>query len=144
MRLSKLVRGLAGVAALICAFVDCGGEPASTSAAAVPTNAPPNAAAKTESSDGSVMVRYELTGTAVTVDGTYATPADGKETMVELRATALPWRKTFTLPPQHFFVAGLVAQGPNLESSVTCKIMKNNEVIAQETGPTVGCRAEIS
>jgi hypothetical protein len=79
----------------------------------------------------------------VKVDGTYAEPANGKEKMVELRAAALPWRKSFVLSPDQLFVAGLVAHGPNLESTVTCKIFKNGTVIAQETGSTVYCRAEV-
>jgi hypothetical protein len=138
--LSKVAGGLAGAAALVGAVIGCGGGPTATGIAGVPTNA----AIRAAQSDGSVLVRYELTGTAVSIDGTYAAPADGKETMVELRATALPWRNTFTLPPHRVFVAGLLAQGPNLESSVTCKIMKDSEIVAQETGSTVDCHAEIS
>lgn|GEM_PF-3656514 len=105
---------------------------------------PSVAAARAKPSDGTVLVRYELTGTAVSVDGTYAEPIDGKERMVELRAAALPWRKSFTLPPKQLFVAGLIAHGPNLESTITCKIMKDTEILAQETGPTVDCRAEVT
>jgi hypothetical protein len=91
-----------------------------------------------------VLVRYELTGTAVSVDGTYSEPAGSTERIVELRGAGLPWRKSFTLPPKQLFVAGLMAQGPNLESTVTCKIMKDSEIIAQQTGPTVDCRADVS
>jgi hypothetical protein len=140
-RLAKLVGGLAGAAAVGGVLSGCGGSPQAPGAA----NAAPSAdAARVEPSDGSVLVRYELTGTAVSIDGNYSEPAGGKERMVDLRATPLPWRRSYTLPPDALFVAGLVAQGPNLESSVTCKIMKDSEIVAQQTGATVDCRAEIS
>jgi len=139
-RLSKLVGGAAGLAALSGVLVACGNEPTTLSG----TAGTPSAAAKVEPSDGSVLVRYELTGTAVSIDGSYAEPSDGKEKMVELSSIPLPWRKSFTLPAKQFFVAGLVAQGPNLESTVSCKIMKDSEIVAQQTGTTVDCRAEIS
>ena len=139
--LSKVAGGLAGAAAVSGVLAGCGNAPSQATGTA---NPPSIAAAKVEPTDGSVLVRYELTGTAVSIDGNYSEPADGKERMVELRATALPWRKSFMLPPNHLFVAGLVAQGPNLESTVTCKIMKNSEIVAQQTGTTVDCRAEIS
>ncbi|HEY3259177.1 MAG TPA: hypothetical protein VGJ95_02740 [Pseudonocardiaceae bacterium] len=140
-RLSKLVGGVAWFAALSGALVACGGQAATVSETA---GTPSVAVARSEPSDGSVLLRYELTGTSVIIDGNYAEPADGKEKMVELHATPLPWRKSFTLPPKQFFVAGLVAHGPNLESTVTCKIMKDSETIALQTGPMVDCRAEIS
>jgi hypothetical protein len=94
--------------------------------------------------DGSIVVRYELTGTAVMFDGTYSEPAGDAERTIELRAAGVPWSRNFTLPPNRLFVAGLVAQGPNLESSITCKIIRNGVVIVEETGATVDCRAEIS
>ena len=139
-RLSKLVGGVAGIAALGGGLVACGDDAAMLSS----TAGTPSVMARELPTDGSVLLRYELTGTAVSIDGTYAEPVDGKEKMVELRTTPLPWRMNFTLPPKQFFVAGLVAQGPNLESVVTCKIMKDSEILAQQTGPTVDCRAEIS
>jgi Mycobacterium membrane protein len=136
-RLTKVVIGLAWLAVL----GGCGvaspraQESAETSSVAI---------ANVNPGDGSIVVRYELTGTAVMFDGTYSEPADNGEHMVELRATGVPWSRNFTLPPHHLFVAGLVAQGPNLESSITCKIIKNGVVVVEETGPTVDCRAEIS
>lgn len=105
---------------------------------------PADGASRPTPTDGTVLVRYELTGTAVSVDGTYSEPAGSTERIVELRGAGLPWRKSFTLPPKQLFVAGLMAQGPNLESTVTCKIMKDSEIIAQQTGPTVDCRADVS
>lgn len=104
----------------------------------------PDGASRPTPTDGTVLVRYELTGTAVSVDGTYSEPVGSTERMVELRGAGLPWRRSFTLPPQQLFVAGLMAQGPNLEATITCKIMKDSEVIAQQTGTTVDCRADVS
>ena len=137
-RLSKLVVGSACLAVL----VGCGGGPAPTEPGTAGT--PSIAAANVNPGNGAVLVRYELSGTAVIIDGSYSEPADGKEIMVELRSTQLPWHKSFTLQPKQLFVAGLVAQGPNLESTVTCRIVKDSEIVAQQTGPTVDCRAEIS
>lgn len=131
---------MAGLAAASGVLAGCGSPLGQVTGT---PSGPSAAVARAEPTDGSVLVWYELTGTAVSVDGNYAEPADGKERMVELRAAALPWRRSFTLPPKHLFVAGIVAQGPNLESTVTCKIMKDSEIVAQETGPTVDCRAEI-
>lgn len=93
--------------------------------------------------DGSAVVRYELTGTAITVDGTYTEPAGGAEQMIELHQAPLPWSRTFTVPAQQFFVAGLIAEGPNLEATVTCRISRDGTVIAQESGPSVDCRGEV-
>lgn len=102
------------------------------------------AAANVGPADGPRMVRYELTGTAVTFDGSYAEPMGGAERMVELRGIALPWGRNFTIQPGQLFVAGLVAQAPNLESTITCRIIKNGAILAEQTGPTVDCRAEVS
>lgn len=96
--------------------------------------------------DGTSIVRYELTGTAVTFDGSYAEPATdaGKtENMVEIKQAPLPWSKDFRLAPNQLFVAGVTAQGPNLESTVTCKILKNGVTVTEESGPLVDCRAEV-
>lgn len=134
--LAKVVIGVGCLAVL----VGCGSSTPPEQSGAVtgtPTIAGPNVA------PGATLVRYELTGTAVTIDGTYAEPAGGVEKMVELRQIALPWGKNFTIPPDQLFVAGLVAQAPNLESTITCKIITNGTVVAQQTGPTVDCRAEV-
>jgi hypothetical protein len=132
--LLKVVSGLACLAVL----GGCGsGSPPAQPGTPTETIAAANVA------PGATLVRYELTGTAVTIDGTYAEPAGGAEKMVELRQAALPWGKDFTIPPDQLFVAGLVAQAPNLESTITCKIITNGTVVAQETGPTVDCRAEV-
>ncbi len=136
-RLTKVVVGLAWLAVL----GGCGVESPSPQKSAETSSV---AIANVNPGDGSIVVRYELTGTAVMFDGTYSEPAGDAERMVELHATAVPWSQSFTLPPHHLFVAGMVAQGPNLESSITCKIIKNGAVVVEETGPTVDCRAEIS
>lgn len=135
-RLTRAVIGL-GSAAMLAA---CG-----TEQPPVPPLAPTSSveAGNTSPTDGSVFVRYELNGTAVNFDGFYSEPSGQTERMVELRSTPLPWSKSFTLPPRQLFVAGLVAQAPNLESLITCRIVRDGAVIAEQTGPTVDCRAEI-
>ena len=137
-RLTRLTMGMGCL--LVVSGCGIGSAPQQSGSADQPSDAAP----KSNPDDGTVLVRYELTGTAVSIDGTYAEPDSGKERMVELRGTALPWRRSFTLAPKQLFVAGLVAQGPNLEFTITCKIMKDSEIIAQQTGPTVDCRAEVS
>jgi hypothetical protein len=137
-RLTWLAVGIGGL--LVVSGCGIGSSQEQSGSADQPSTGTP----KPTPDDGTVLVRYELTGTAVSIDGTYAEPDAGKERMVELRGTALPWRRSFSLPPKQLFVAGLVAQGPNLESTITCKIMKDSEIIAQQTGPTVDCRAEVS
>jgi len=138
-RLSKLVVGLA------CLVVvgGCGsGSPPAQQAGVV--QSPTVAAANVKPGNGATLVRYELTGTAVNFEGTYSEPVDGVEKIVELHRATLPWSRNFTLPPNQLFVAGLLAQAPNLESTITCKIIKDGNVVAQQTGPTVDCRAEVS
>jgi Mycobacterium membrane protein len=135
--LMKVAAGLAWLAVL----GGCGVEPPPAQDAAENSSV---AIANVNPGDGSIVVRYELTGTAVMFDGSYSEPADNAEHMVELRGAGVPWSRNFTLPPNRLFVAGLVAQGPNLEASITCKILRNGVVVVEETGPTVDCRAEIS
>lgn len=141
MRPVKVVFDLVGVvivsAALAAVLVGCGSEAGNST--------PVRAASDTSIvADGLAMVRYELSGTAISVDGTYSEPVEGIEKLVELRQEALPWSRNFTIAPNQLFVAGLSAHAPNLESSITCKIIRNGAVIAHETGPFVDCRAEVA
>jgi hypothetical protein len=133
----KVVVGLACVVML----GSCGNDPGTAGPGGGPGTLP---TATTPPPDGSTVVRYELSGTAVNFDGTYSEPAEGAERIVELREAPLPWSRNFTLGPNQLFVAGLNAQAPNLESTVTCKIFKNDAMIAHETGPLVDCRAEVA
>ena len=139
--MQRLARTVAGAACLLVLTGCGGGSPEQTT---TPAPGPSIAEANAGPADGARLVRYELSGTAVTIDGTYSEPAAGAEKMVQLREIALPWSKNFTLPPNQLFVAGVVAQGPNLESTITCKIIKDGAVIAEQTGATVDCRAEVS
>jgi hypothetical protein len=131
-----------GLACLLVVLGACGSPaPAGSGPAA---GAPQRTASSTAAADGSSMVRYELSGTAVTVDGSYAEPSSGVEKMVEVRQVALPWSRDFTLAPKQLFVAGVSAQGPNVDSTVTCKIIKDGVVVSQETGSLVDCHAELT
>ena len=141
--MQRLAKGVIGVACL--AMVGgCGSGPTQARPSAGAEATPSIAEANVASGKGATLVRYELSGTAVSIDGTYSEPANGRETMVELRDIPLPWDMNFILPPEQLFVAGLLAQGPNLESTITCKIIMNGDVVSQQTGPTVDCRAEVS
>jgi Mycobacterium membrane protein len=139
------VQPLKAVAGLACfvALAACGSPAPSNPSSGGQVNAGQFGSDAAPVNGGSV-VRYELTGTAVTVDGSYAEPSRGVEKRVDVRQVALPWSRDVRLAPKQLFVAGLSAQGPNVDSTVTCKIIKDGEVVSQETGSLVACHAELT
>ena len=139
MQSKRVVIGLACLAALGAC-----GSPEPSGQADGQVNASQFGSGSGQSGAGGSVVRYELSGTAVTVDGSYSEPTNGVERRVEVRQVALPWSRDVRLSPKQLFVAGLSAQGPNVDSTVTCKIIKDGQVVSQETGSLVDCHAELT